>query len=133
MILLSSFLFLVAFQFFYPYEICNTTYYMWVVLEPLSEFLGGTTNVFSNCVKSIMDLGRNWLPMKLFLTSLGLKTGEADLVHMGFCFQNIEKLYICVSKYHHIYSMNTYICLRYLCEVSVKIALYFELHEKKNL
>ena len=29
--------------------------------------------------------------------------------------------------------MNTYTCPEYLCEVSVEIALYFELHEKTNL
>jgi hypothetical protein len=48
-------------------------------------------------------------------------------------FQNIKKLYICVSKNHHIYPMNTYIYSEYSCKTSLEIAFYFELQEKKSL
>jgi hypothetical protein len=58
---------------------------------------------------------------------------EANLVHMSTSapsFENILKLYIYVSKNRHIYFMNTYTCTEYSCDVSVEIALYFELYEK---
>jgi hypothetical protein len=44
-------------------------------------------------------------------------------------FQNIYKLYTSVLKNHHIYSINTYICPGYSCEILVEISLYFDLQE----
>jgi hypothetical protein len=44
-------------------------------------------------------------------------------------FQNIYKLYTSVLKNHHIYSINTYTCPGYSCEILVEISLYFDLQE----
>lgn len=47
-------------------------------------------------------------------------------------FKMFKKLSIYVSINDHIYSMNTYIYSEYSCEVSVEVALYFELQEKNK-
>jgi hypothetical protein len=58
---------------------------------------------------------------------------ETNLVYKSAPdFWNIWKMYFCVSKNHQIYSMNTYTCSKYFCEVLVEITLYFELQRKTN-
>jgi hypothetical protein len=48
------------------------------------------------------------------------------------CSWFLKKKYFCISKNYKIYSLNTYTCFEYLCEVLVEIALYFELQEKNK-
>jgi hypothetical protein len=50
--------------------------------------------------------------------------------HQCSWFLKKIKKYFYISKNYKIYSLNTYTCFEYLCEVLVEIALYFELQKK---
>jgi hypothetical protein len=52
---------------------------------------------------------------------------RADLVHLLLVLPIFQNLYSCVSKKYKFYFVNTYTCPEYLRNVSIEIALYFEL------
>jgi hypothetical protein len=68
----------------------------------------------------------------LHISSLYLNESRFGAPERSWFLKKIKNNTFAFHKNIKIYSLNTYTCFEYLCEVSVEISLYFELLKKNK-